>query len=337
MILRPGPILSATRRAIRTAGLGRVVGLGFAGGLGLVVASATLVSAADDADVYAVLRETFRLPLPARAAPAERPARGWPLRAVRRAAPARKAVTRAAAAPVGVRYASLPGRTSGPVTPRLATGGAAGLRLAAEERGGVQNAAANPNAGWLAERRTMCVRLCDGYAFPIGRLRDARDLPVHQAACETGCPGAATALFTLKPGADDVMQAVSVRGHAYASLASALVYRRRQVPACSCHGAGQVALPRLPLAEDRTLRPGDAVAGLRSAFVLGRAGFADYRIRSARRVDGLTPRRDLARIYPASPRGNVRLRFARVGGPTLTDASLADSASGVRVVLPAPY
>ena len=293
MRARPGPLLRALVGARGPASLGRAAGLGFVGGLGLIVASATLAGAADDADIYGVLRETFRLPLPQRAAP-ERPRRGWPLRA---------------AAPARPRYVSLPPHRTprGPLSPRLETAGGAGRILAADERAGAVAAA---GAGWLSRQRTLCVRLCDGYAFPVGLLRRRRDVPVHQAACETSCPGAATALFTLRPGEDDVMAAVSLRGRAYASLRSALAYRRAAVPACSCHGPEGAVPPRMSLARDGTLRAGDVVAGRVRAYVLtaGEAArFVDYRSRGGVAAG---PRHDLDRLFGPDGR-SARVRLAR--------------------------
>lgn len=45
--------------------------------------------------------------------------------------------------------------------------------------------------------QSICVRTCDGYLFPLGRLDSDRDITVHKAACAAACPNAATALYKL--------------------------------------------------------------------------------------------------------------------------------------------
>ena len=41
---------------------------------------------------------------------------------------------------------------------------------------------------------SVCVRLCDGYYFPIGTVRRAGDIATHTAVCSSACPGAPAAL-----------------------------------------------------------------------------------------------------------------------------------------------
>ncbi|MFD0937647.1 DUF2865 domain-containing protein, partial [Methylobacterium trifolii] len=170
--------------------------------------------------------------------------------------------------PARPRYVSLP---AAPQVPKVAPdfSGRVDVTFVREENTAYRAAlSGKAAAGWQNARQTLCVRMCDGYAFPVGRLDSLKDLPVHQTACATSCPGAETALFTLAPGEEDVTQARSLAGKPYGSLRTALAYRQKQVPACACHGPGQVALPRLPFGQDRTLRTGDIIAGTRAAYVL---------------------------------------------------------------------
>ncbi len=160
--------------------------------------------------------------------------------------------------------------------------------------------------------RSVCVRTCDGYMFPLANI-EARDaLPLHEQACATACPGAETVLYTVRAG-QELDRAVSLDGRPYRSLASAYAYRARQVPSCSCRpGEGGYAglLPR-----DATLRPGDAVAGGIGATVFagrhattGEARFVDFR-----RAAMLSPgaRRDLDRTLDVSRRERARAEFRR--------------------------
>lgn len=107
--------------------------------------------------------------------------------------------------------------------------------------------------------QTMCVRLCDGYAFPLGRLASRADIPAHQAACASSCPGAATALYQSSTRGLDPASARSVAdGTPYLRLASAFLFRKEHVASCSCQGPDNVAAPT-PILRDPTLRAGDVV------------------------------------------------------------------------------
>ncbi len=130
--------------------------------------------------------------------------------------------------------------------------------------------------------RTVCMRRCDGYIFPLGRLHARADLPVHAAACAAACPNAPTELFTLAPGRGELEQSVALDGRPYLRASTANLYRRTRVENCSCQPPGAVGL-LMPLAEDRTLRPGDVVASEEGANLvagLSRTGPAlvDYRV-----------------------------------------------------------
>lgn len=81
--------------------------------------------------------------------------------------------------------------------------------------------------------RTMCVRLCDGYYFPVSfsatRDRFGRDAKT----CENSCGGQARLFVYRNPGAD-VEDMVDLRGQPYRKLNTAFLYRTEYVPACRC-------------------------------------------------------------------------------------------------------
>ncbi len=136
-------------------------------------------------------------------------------------------------------------------------------------------------ASFTAGTRTVCVRLCDGYVFPIGRLRARADLPVHAAACAAACPNAPSELYTLAPGRSEMQEAVGLGGQPYRRLVRANLFRRERVEGCSCQPAGQAG-PLMDLGRDRTLRAGDVIASQDGADLvtnLSRGGpvLADYR------------------------------------------------------------
>ena len=107
-------------------------------------------------------------------------------------------------------------------------------------------------------RVSMCVRLCDGFAFPVGDYHGSEDNASHEATCRSECPGAQTALYVLPSGAASLDEASNVRsGDAYSELPDAFHYTTVLSDACSCHAksGGRIA----SLLHDFTLRRGDAV------------------------------------------------------------------------------
>lgn len=211
--------------------------------------------------------------------------------------------------------------------------------------------------------RTVCVRRCDGFVFPLGRLRARADLPVHAAACAAACPNASTDLFTLAPGQSDFEQAVALDGRPYRRSASANLYRRTRVEDCSCQPPGRAG-PLMPLADDRTLRPGDAIASDEGADLvasLSRSGprLVDYRIAAVsrqhrdaieNRVGAL--RREAAdaafrEVLKVTRTGARRLRLADARSMSLRTGAASDGFAPiasrgeafvpVRVVAPSPF
>jgi len=102
------------------------------------------------------------------------------------------------------------------------------------------SAARVPRAGNL---RTMCVRTCDGYYFPVAYGASADTFARDQSACETMCPGAAVQLYYHRlPGQESEDMVSAATGEPYSQLPNAFRYRSGNVAqsrACSCTGAAQ--------------------------------------------------------------------------------------------------
>jgi hypothetical protein len=110
----------------------------------------------------------------------------------------------------------------------------------------------------LTSSRSVCVRLCDGFFFPVAQVSGASDLESHEAACQGLCPDAPTALYIEPSGSDKIEDAVSTTGAPYTALPVALRSRKTLDNTCSCHRSS----PRgysVALLHDFTLRKGDAV------------------------------------------------------------------------------
>jgi len=99
--------------------------------------------------------------------------------------------------------------------------------------------------------RTLCVRTCDGYYYPIS----FSTLPSHfqddERACQRTCPATEATLFMHHNPGEDVSQAVSLTGRRYADLPNAFRYRKEFVATCSCRAAGQSWADALKNADDR--------------------------------------------------------------------------------------
>ncbi|MFG1480572.1 DUF2865 domain-containing protein [Xanthobacter sp. V4C-4] len=104
--------------------------------------------------------------------------------------------------------------------------------------------------------RTVCVRMCDGYFFPLSRGSNSSRFASEDALCKRLCPNADTQLFTLS--GDDIRYASSISGQSYMSTPNALRYRKELVSSCSCRAAGQSWAQALAGIEDQTtLQKGD--------------------------------------------------------------------------------
>lgn len=81
--------------------------------------------------------------------------------------------------------------------------------------------------------RTMCVRLCDGYYFPVSFTATRNRFAKDAKTCENSCGGQARLFVYRNPGSD-VQDMVDLRGQPYNKLSTAFLYRTEYVPACRC-------------------------------------------------------------------------------------------------------
>lgn len=85
--------------------------------------------------------------------------------------------------------------------------------------------------------RTLCVRTCDGYFFPISFNSSAMDFARDEQACRAMCPGTETALYAHRFPGQESEDMVSVSGIPYTQLPTAFDYRRtgfQRPPGCEC-------------------------------------------------------------------------------------------------------
>jgi hypothetical protein len=92
----------------------------------------------------------------------------------------------------------------------------------------------------FATFKTVCVRLCDGYYFPVSFSTLPNHFDRDAQVCEQKCAAPAELFYHQNPGGD-MEQAVSVRTRQpYSSLKTAFRYRKEYIQGCSCKQAEYV-------------------------------------------------------------------------------------------------
>jgi Protein of unknown function (DUF2865). len=81
--------------------------------------------------------------------------------------------------------------------------------------------------------RTLCVRLCDGYYFPISFATMRSEFARDADKCAASCGSEARLFYHPNPGGD-VEGMTDLTGMAYAALPNAFKYRKTLVDDCSC-------------------------------------------------------------------------------------------------------
>jgi Protein of unknown function (DUF2865) len=81
--------------------------------------------------------------------------------------------------------------------------------------------------------RTLCVRLCDGYYWPISFATGEDAFERDSKACARSCEQPAALYYHANPGGEPE-QMVSLDGKPYTNLRTAFLYRTVYDPACKC-------------------------------------------------------------------------------------------------------
>ncbi|AZO23629.1 DUF2865 domain-containing protein [Mesorhizobium sp. M1E.F.Ca.ET.045.02.1.1] len=89
------------------------------------------------------------------------------------------------------------------------------------------------------EFRTVCVRTCDGYFFPMSNAASYGDFERDQKNCESSCPGTEMQVFYAQGMEDDAGNMTSsVTGQPYSELPTAYLYKQANYsrpPQCGCN------------------------------------------------------------------------------------------------------
>ncbi len=174
--------------------------------------------------------------------------------------------------------------------------------------------------------RTICVRSCDGYYYPISFATTSDHFRDDEATCQRMCPASEVSLYTYHNPGEEVAQAVSLSGRLYSELPTAFSYRKVLNPACSCRKPGESWAEALRVnGNDDTVAPGDVVVTEKNAKILSqpRIGADGKPIRQGPRTKTMAPAPTDAPAAPTAqqtPDGDPAKRTVRTVGPTFLPA-----------------
>lgn len=98
---------------------------------------------------------------------------------------------------------------------------------------GYANVPPDQSALPFASYRTMCVRLCDGFYFPVSFSTLGSRFGEDEAKCKQQCAAPAD-LYVYKNPGEDVEKMVSLTGQPYNDLQNAWRHRKEYIKGCSC-------------------------------------------------------------------------------------------------------
>lgn len=166
-----------------------------------------------------------------------------------------------------------------------------------------------PNGYLSSTYRTLCVRTCDGYYFPVSFQVSSTHFAEDEQTCQRLCPAAEVALYTHRNPGEEIGQAVSLAGRPYRDLPNAFHYRRALDQACTCRKPGQSWADALGTGYDATVQRGDIV---------------------------VTEDKSKAMSQPPGDAQNRPLPNATAPAPAQPQAAAAGSGAGESELLPSP-
>jgi hypothetical protein len=192
-------------------------------------------------------------------------------------------------------------------------------RLFGNNSGSISSSPAGPMGGTY---RTICVRTCDGYYFPISYSTSPDRFRDDEQTCQRMCPAAEVSLYSYHNPGEEVAQAVSLNGQLYTALPTAFSYRKALNPACSCRKPGETWANALKaVGADTTVAPGDVVVTEQNAKRLSqpRIGADGKPIKPDPRAKAPAPTNPAA-LVDAPGETDPAKRTVRTVGPTFLPA-----------------
>jgi hypothetical protein len=177
--------------------------------------------------------------------------------------------------------------------------------------------------------RTVCVRTCDGFFFPISFSIGPDRFHEDERTCQRMCPAAESMLFAYRNPGEDISQAISVSGQPYTALPNAFRYRQEYNAACTCRREGESWADAV--GQDQTLRQGDVVVTEDRARVLSQPRPAQQPAAA-----GQERNRPRAGAAPANPPQTARApQSPRSDAPAAGEPPPASSNAGAAAPPPA--
>jgi hypothetical protein len=167
--------------------------------------------------------------------------------------------------------------------------------------------------------RTLCVRTCDGYFYPISFSAGQARFREDERTCQRTCPAQEVALYVHRNPGEDVNQAISLSGQPYTELPNAFLYRKEFVSDCSCRRPGESWAQALKNLETRaTVETGDILVDDRRARQMSQprvdAQGRPIRVDPRARPDGTAPASETGAVEGSEqPDPNRKVRSV---GPT---------------------
>ena len=85
----------------------------------------------------------------------------------------------------------------------------------------------------VATYRTMCVRLCDGYYWPVSYSATKQEFGRDNEICQRSCESP-VALYVHKNPGEEAESMIDLKGNPYIALDTAFMYRAAYDEACKC-------------------------------------------------------------------------------------------------------
>ena len=192
-------------------------------------------------------------------------------------------------------------------------------RLFGNNDSSISSSPAGPMGGTY---RTICVRTCDGFYFPISYSTSPDRFRDDEQTCQRMCPASEVSLYSYHNPGEEVAQAVSLNGQLYTALPTAFSYRKALNPACSCRKPGETWANALKaVGADTTVAPGDVVVTDQNAKRLSqpRIGADGKPIKPDPRAKAPAPTNPAA-LVDAPGETDPAKRTVRTVGPTFLPA-----------------
>jgi len=164
--------------------------------------------------------------------------------------------------------------------------------------------------------RTLCVRSCDGFYFPISFATTPAHFNEDAQMCQRLCPAAEVSLYTYRNPGEDVSQAVSISGQPYTALPNAFRYRQVFNPSCSCRRPGQSWAQALGQTPDDTIERGDIIVTDERAKALSRPKGVPAKSTPQSKATGPAPNASPNSDQPNTASGTNGKPKVRTVGPT---------------------